>query len=285
LHVVENHAGEDSEMLIDSHVHLGHRHYDGQLPTTLERAAAAGIHRCVMPATDLENTRKLLSLAAEYPQLRACAGIHPCDVDSVPVVGEEVPAAELPWWRELESLAKSSGIAAIGEIGLDYYHAPAEGYTLEQWRAQQAAVLRYQLDLAVKLGLNAILHARECHAELVEAVRPYTGKLRCVFHCFTGSLEQALEVVALGHVVSFTGVVTFKKSELIQAAAAGLPTGAFMLETDGPYLAPVPHRGKSCEPAFLADTARFVAQLRGESLESLAVHTTATAEGFFRGLV
>jgi TatD DNase family protein len=285
LHVVENRAEEDGQMFIDSHVHLGHRNYDGQLATVLERAAAASILHCVMPATDVENTRKLLSLAAEYSQLHACAGIHPCDVDSVPRLSSNAVAADLPWWQDLTKLAQTSGIAAIGEIGLDYYHAPAEGYTLAEWRTQQAEVLRHQLDLAVQLGLNAILHARECHAELVAAVRPYTGKLRCVFHCFTGTLEQAQQVVGMGHLVSFTGVVTFKNSAQIQAAAAGLPAGTFMLETDGPYLAPIPHRGKSCEPAFLADTARFVAQLRGESLESLAAHTTATAQGFFLGLV
>jgi TatD DNase family protein len=236
---------------------------------------------CVMPATDLENTRKLIALAAQHLQLHACAGIHPCDVDGVPQVQ---PGADLSWYDQLRTLAQTPGIAAIGEIGLDYYHPPAEGYTLDAWRSQQALVLRLQMDLAVELGLNAILHARECHEELLAAVRPYSGKVHCVFHCFTGTLQQALEVVALGHLVSFTGVVTFKKSEQIQAAAAGLPRGSFMLETDSPYLAPVPHRGKGCEPAFVADTARFVAALRGETLAELAEHTSATARAFFRGL-
>lgn len=141
-----------------------------------------------------------------------------------------------------------------------------------------------KIDLAVELGLNVILHARESQEDLVAAVRPYTGKVRGVFHCFTGTEAQAREVMALGHLVSFTGVTTFKNSPLIQATARALAPEEFMLETDAPYLAPVPHRGKRCEPAFVADTARFIAQLRGEPLEELIATTTRTARAFFRGL-
>ena len=105
-----------------------------------------------------------------------------------------------------------------------------------------------------------------------------------MFHCFTGTEAQAREVLALGHLVSFTGVTTFKNSPIIQATAQALSSGDFMLETDAPYLAPVPHRGKRCEPAFVADTARFIAQLRGEPVEELIAATTRTARAFFRGL-
>ena len=262
-------------MLIDSHAHLDHRYFAPDLPEVLERSRAAGVTQWVAPATDLASTRALLALAQQHAGLHACAGIHPCDSDSVQ--GET-------WIHELRELARAPGIAAIGEIGLDYYHQPPEGFDLASWKAHQAEVLRQQLDLAVELGLNVILHARESQADLVAVVRPYAGKLRAVFHCFTGDEAQAREVIELGHLVSFTGIVTFKNSPVIQATAKALPAGSFMLETDSPYLAPVPHRGKRCEPGFVADTARFVAALRGESLEELSAHTTATARGFFRGL-
>jgi len=263
-------------MLIDSHAHLDHRYFATELPDILVRAREAGVTEWVAPATDLESSRALAALAAVHPGLHACAGIHPCDSDSV--MGDD-------WVGELRTLAAAPGIAAIGEIGLDYYHNPPEGLDGYQWKAHQARVLRHQLDVAVELGLNVILHARESQADLVEAVRPYTGRLRGVFHCFTGDETQAREVIELGHLVSFTGIVSFKNSPVIQATAKALPVGSFMLETDSPYLAPVPHRGKRCEPAYVADTARFVAALRGEPLEELAAHTTATARGFFRGLM
>lgn len=262
-------------MLIDTHAHLDHRKLAHDLPEVLARARDAGVEQWVAPATDLESTRALIALAAAHPGLHACAGIHPCDSDSV--MGDD-------WVDTLRALASTPGIAAIGEIGLDYYHNPPEGFDAYQWKAHQARVLRHQLDLAVELGLNVILHARESQADLVEAVRPYTGRLRGVFHCFTGDEAQAREVIELGHLVSFTGIVSFKNSPVIQATARALPPGTFMLETDSPYLAPVPHRGKRCEPAYVADTARFVAELRGETPEALTAHTTATACGFFRGL-
>jgi TatD DNase family protein len=264
-------------MFIDSHCHLGHKEFRTCLPEVLHRATAAGVTQCIMPATDLVNTRVLIELAAQHPQLHACAGIHPCDVHLV-------PQEDLAWLTELRSLATTPGIAAIGETGMDAFHPPEPGYTRETWLAHQAYVLRHQLDLAEQLHLPAILHARECHDLLVDQVRPYTGRVRCVFHCFTGSLAQAQEVIAMGHLVSFTGVVTFKRNTALQEVARQLPAGSFMIETDAPFLAPEPHRGKLCEPAFAANTGAFVATLRGESLETLAAHTSATARAFFHGL-
>lgn len=262
-------------MLIDTHCHLDHRYFKDDLADVLQRSREAGVSTWVAPATDIESTRDLIALAKVYEGLHPCAGIHPCDSHSVS--GDH-------WIHELRALAQTPGIAAIGEIGLDYYHQPPEGFDLPAWKAHQAEVLRAQLDLAVELGLNVILHARESQDDLVAAVRPYTGKLCAVFHCFTGTEAQAREVIDLGHLVSFTGVATFKNSPIIQATARALAAEEFMFETDAPYLAPVPHRGKRCEPAFVADTARFSAQLRGESVEALIATTTQTARRFFRGL-
>ena len=262
-------------MLIDSHAHLGHKQFDADLAGVIARAEAAGVTQFVTPAVDLPNARQLLALAQTHPQIHPAVGIHPCDVDTV--TGEA-------WVDELRALARQPGVAAIGEIGLDYFHAPPESFDVASWKQHQAQVLRLQLDLAVELGLNVILHARESQEDLVAAVRPYNGRLRGVFHCFTGTPEQALEVIAMGHLVSFTGIVTFKNSPVIQATAQAVPADAFMLETDSPYLAPIPYRGKRCEPAFVADTARFVATLRGVTLDQLAADTNRTACQFFKGL-
>ena len=262
-------------MLIDSHCHINHRQLRSDLPEVMARAMAAQVTQLVAPATDLASCRDLLDLAQVYPQIHPAMGIHPCDTDSVS--GEA-------WIDDLRALAKTPGVAAIGEIGLDYFHAPPEGFDLASWKQHQAQVLRLQLDLAVELGLNVILHARESHDDLVAAIQPYKGRLRGVFHCFTGTPKQALELIGMCHLVSFTGIVTFKNSPIIQATAMAVPSDAFMVETDSPYLAPVPHRGKRCEPAFVADTARFIALLRGVSVEEIAASTSGTARGFFRGL-
>ncbi len=262
-------------MLVDSHSHLGHKQLAADLPEVIARAVAAGVTQMVAPAVDIPNARQLLELAKIYPQIHPAVGIHPCDVDSVS--GEA-------WVEELHALAKQPGVAAIGEIGLDYFHAPPEGFDLDSWKQHQSHVLRLQLDLAVELGLNVILHARESQDDLVAAVKPYNGRLRGVFHCFTGTAEQAMEVIAMGHLVSFTGIATFKNSAQIQETAKAVPADAFMVETDSPYLAPVPHRGKRCEPAYVADTARHIAALRGVSFKELAAATTQTAREFFRGL-
>jgi TatD DNase family protein len=139
-------------MFFDTHTHLGSRQFDSDLPAVLERARAAGITRMVAPSTDLENARKLLAIAEHEPDVRIAVGIHPCDADSVS--GES-------WIDELRDLARHPKVCAIGEIGLDYFHAPPEAFTLEEWKAHQAKVLKAQLELAVELKQNVILHNRE----------------------------------------------------------------------------------------------------------------------------
>lgn len=261
-------------MFFDTHTHLGSRQFDADLPAVLQRARAAGVSRMVAPAVDLENARKLLAIAEHEPDVRVAVGIHPCDVDTV---------SGSAWIDELRQLAQHPKVCAIGEIGLDYFHAPPEGWTVENWRAHQAAVLHAQLELASELGLNVILHNRESWDDLTAQVLPFSGRLRGVFHCFTGTMEQAAPLLEHGHLISFTGIVSFKNAGVIAETAKQVPAGHFMLETDAPYLAPVPHRGKRCEPAYVADTARAIAALRGVPVEEIAENTTQTALGFFRG--
>jgi TatD DNase family protein len=187
------------------------------------------------------------------------------------------------WISELRELAQHPKVAAIGEIGLDYFHAPPEGFDLAGWKAHQAHCLRLQLDLAAELSLNVVLHNRESWDDLIAQVMPYSGRLRGVFHCYTGTLEQAQPLLEAGHLISFTGIVTFKNPGPAGETARVVPDGSYMLETDAPYLAPVPHRGQRCESAYVADTARAVAAMRGQSAEEVAQVTTETAMKFFRG--
>jgi TatD DNase family protein len=261
-------------MFFDTHTHLGSKQFDHDLPAVLERARIAGITRMVAPATDLENARKLLAIAEHEPDVRVAVGVHPCDADTV---------SGTAWIDELRELAQHPKVCAIGEIGLDYFHAPPEGFTLEAWKAHQAWVLTAQLELAAEAKLNVILHNRESWEDLTALVLPFSDRLRGVFHCFTGTIEQAAPLLKLGHLISFTGIVSFKNAGVIAEAARAVPADGYMIETDAPYLAPVPHRGKRCEPAYVADTARAIAMLRGESVEQVAADTAGNALGFFRG--
>ena len=263
-------------MFFDTHTHLGSHKFDDDLPSILDRARAAGVTRMMAPATDLPNARKLLAIAEKEPDVRVAVGIHPCDVDTVS--GED-------WIEELRELARHPKVAAIGEIGLDYFHAPPAGFDLAGWKQHQARCLHLQLELAAELGLNVVLHNRESWEDLTAIVLPYSGRLRGVFHCYTGTLEQARPLLEAGHLISFTGIVTFKNPGPAGQAVRDVPAVHYMLETDAPYLAPVPHRGQRCEPAYVADTARAVAVLRGETAEAVASDTTATGRSFFKGFV
>jgi TatD DNase family protein len=197
-------------------------------------------------------------------------------------------------------------VVGIGEIGLDYHYLPSvevkkrkdvqvfnalQSETEEQmeamiedgaYKAKQAELFEQLLDLAVELRLNVVIHQRDAWDDTLEILRDYGRQVSGVFHCFGGTLEQANEVLALGHLVSFTGIVTFKNGKQVREVAAKVPLDRFMVETDCPYLAPVPYRGKRCEPAYTRLVAEEIARARGTSLEEIAGATTATAQEFFR---
>jgi TatD DNase family protein len=197
-------------------------------------------------------------------------------------------------------------VVAIGEIGLDYHHLPSveaakqkhiqvfnalQSETEEQveariedgaYKSKQAELFEQLLDLAVEFRLNVVIHQRDAWDDTLEILRDYGRQVSGVFHCFGGTLNQANEVLDLGHLVSFTGIVTFKNGKQVREVAAKVPIDRFMVETDCPYLAPVPFRGKRCEPAHTRLVAEEIAKARGASLEEIAGATTATAEEFFR---
>ena len=249
--------------------------------------------RILSIGTGIESSRRAIALAERYPMIHAAVGVHPCNV-------VEEGLDFLPSLREL---AQHPKVAAIGEIGIDYHHVPEElqppaspmeylqfQTTADQerliaegaWKGAQADAFAMQLDLAVELGLNVVIHQRSSWEDTLAVLRPYTGKVRGVFHCFGGTPEEAAELRALGHLVSFTGIITFKNAEQARVTAAAVPSGGYMVETDCPYLTPAPYRGKRAEPAHTRLVAEKIAEVRGVSLEEVAADTTRTAEAFFR---
>jgi TatD DNase family protein len=234
-----------------------------------------------------------VELAAAHEGVHVVVGIHPSHAHEV----------EGDFLSELRALAADPHVAAIGEAGLDYHRlgpdedgpAPAmnalgAGTTEASSRqlrdgsikSMQAQVFTAQLDLAAELGLNVVVHQRDAWGDTLDLIRPYTGRLRAVFHCFGGTTEQAAELREMGHLVSFTGIVTFKNAGQVRETVAGLPDASYMVETDCPYLAPVPYRGARCEPWHTALVAAEIARVRGVSVERIAEETERTAGAFFR---
>jgi TatD DNase family protein len=284
-------------MLVETHAHLDYPDFANDFDDVLRRATEAGVTRIITIGTSVESSRRAVDLAEKHSNIFAVIGVHP-------TYAEE---AEEDVITPLRELANSPRVAAIGETGLDYHRLPSvsaaeekkvqvfaralQGETEEEIEAsiqdgahksRQASLFQQQLDLAVELELNVVIHQRDAWDDTLEIMRPYSGKLRGVFHCFGGTLEQANEVVDLGHLVSFTGIVTFKNGAAVRQVAARIPLWKFMVETDCPYLAPVPFRGKRCEPAYTRIVAETIAAARGISLDDVAAITTQTAQEFFR---
>src|SRR3954468_4669764 len=285
-------------MLIETHAHLDYPDFAGDFDDVLQRATDAGVTRIITIGTSVESSRRAVALAEKYSNVFAVIGVHPTYVEES---GEDVITP-------LRELAANPRVAALGETALDYHRLPSlewaraqrttQGFTeglqtstedlLEAeihdgaYKSKQASLFEQQLDLAVELGLNVVIHQRDAWEDTLEMMRPYTGKVRGVFHCFGGSIEQANEVIDLDHLVSFTGIVTFKNGANVREVAAAVPLWKFMVETDCPYLAPVPFRGKRCEPAHTRIVAETIAATRGISLAEIAEATTETAQKFFR---
>jgi TatD DNase family protein len=277
-------------MLIDTHAHLDFPDFAKDLDAVLSRAETAGVKQILTIGTTLQSSRRSIELAERYPNLFATVGIHPNSV------GEERD----DFMQELRVLANHPKVVAIGETGLDYHYLPSRNEkedvlrtTLgsasigsveteirdEAVKAAQSAAFEQQLELAAELGKSVVIHQRDAWDDTVAILRRHP--VRAVFHCFNSSVEQALDVIDLGHWVSFTGIVTFKSAAEVRKAAASIPMDRLMVETDCPYLAPVPNRGKRCEPAFVRNTAQTIAELRSLTLPEFATRTTANAEFFF----
>jgi TatD DNase family protein len=270
--------GQAMPEFYDTHAHLDFPDFREEVDEVVQRASDAGISRIVTIGTELESSRRAIDLAKRFDGVFAAVGWHPNDCLSAP---DDVRG-------ELEGLAKAAKVVAIGEIGIDHYRLPStRGESAaddEAFKARQVSLFQQQLEVAAKLGLNVVVHQRAAFEACIEVFEPFADRVRGVFHCFVNDPAAARRVIDLGSLVSFTGVCTFKNAVEVRESLASVPLDKLMLETDAPFLAPVPYRGKRCEPAYVREISQVAAEMRGIGLEELAEATGATARDFFKGL-
>jgi TatD DNase family protein len=280
-------------MLIDTHAHLDFPDFTDDLEDVLRRAKEAGVTRIITIGTTVESSINAVRLADRHPEIYAAVGVHP----------NHASDADENYLAAIKELAAHPKVVAIGETGLDYHRLPGSstetdiiettfgattGETLETKIqdaaeiAAQMALFQQQLELAIALGKSAIIHQRESWDDTVAVLERYQGRLKAVLHCFNLDPARVQEVVDLGYLVSFTGIVTFKNAGEVRDSAMATPLDRIMVETDCPYLAPVPNRGKRCEPAFVRDIAICIAEARGIPFETFAAQTSRNAELFFQ---
>lgn len=252
--------------LIDTHCHLTMEPLDADVPGVIERSRSAGVAGWITIGTQLEDSHKAVELAGQYEGMYAAVGIHPHDAQT----------ADSRALEELKQLARREKVVAVGETGLDFHYNFSK-------QPDQVRVFEAHLEIAREVGLPVVIHSRNAFDETMEILDRCGGGLKgVVFHCFSGSAEQARMVLDRGYFVSFTGVVTFKNGESTREAARVVPLDRLMIETDCPYMSPEPVRSrKPNEPALMLHTARFLAPLKGVSLDDLTAATTRTATEFF----
>lgn len=267
-------------VFLDTHAHLDYPDFAPDFAQMIERAQAAGITRMISIGTDLESSARAIKLAEQYECIYAVVGWHPSNASEAP---DEIRP-------QLRELAKHPKVVAIGETGLDYYRLPSsqgQGTAIddERYKQKQELIFQQQLEVAAEAGLNCVIHQRgDCFDDTLRLMQSHVGRVRGVFHCFAGDAAAMQRVLAMGSLVSFTGIVTFKNGQNVRDTLAATPLGKFMLETDCPYLAPIPYRGKRCEPAYVKEIADTVALVKGCSLEELSTATCQTAREFFHKL-
>ena len=249
--------------IFDSHAHYDDSAFDPDRHSLLAALPERGVAGVINCASDLDSARRSLALAEGYPHVWAAVGIHPEEAAAVPADAMDI----------LRDMAAHPRAVAIGEIGLDYHWEDACPREIQQqW-------FRRQVELAVELHLPVVVHDREAHADTLDILRRY--RPAGVVHCFTGSVEMMREVTALGMYIGLGGAVTFKNARKPVEVAAAVPGDRLLLETDAPYMAPVPCRGKRCDSTLIAHTAARIAEIRGISVDSLLEQTAANAERLF----
>lgn len=252
-------------MFVDTHAHLFFENYKDDIDEVLNRAKENDIDFVIIPATDLKTARESIALAEKYEQVYSTVGIHPHDT-------KEWNDSLIP---QIEELAKHPKVVAIGEIGLDYYYdfSPKD---------RQIKAFKAQLDLAVKLQLPVVIHNRDSDEDMMDIVQSYCGTgLKAQFHCFNGSIEDALEYMKMNHFISFTGNITYKKSDSLRETLSKIDLNHLMLETDSPFMTPVPHRGKRNEPSFVKIVAQQVAEVHKLSIKDIGRITSLNVFRFF----
>jgi TatD DNase family protein len=251
-------------MLVDSHCHLDFPDFVTELDGVVDRARAAGVGRIVTISTRVKQHTAVLAIAERFPNVYCSVGTHPHHAH------EELDITV----EHLVAVTRPAKVVAIGEAGLDYHYSYSS-------RDAQEQGFRSHIAAARETGLPLVIHSRDADLDMAKILEEETGKgaFPAVLHCFTGGRELALRAIALGLYISFTGILTFKKSEDLRLIAAALPSDRILVETDAPYLAPGPYRGKRNEPAYVVETAKTLAAVRGISTEEIARQTT---ENFYR---
>lgn len=246
-------------MLIDSHCHLEYRGLVEGQAEALVRARAAGVGGFLNISTRRSEWDQVIATAEREADVWASVGIHPHEADQHADLGA----------AELREATRHPKVIAIGESGLDYYYDKSD-------RQVQRDLFRMHIGVARETGLPLVIHTRDAEADTLAILRDEmdAGPFPALIHCFTASARFGRDVLELGLTISLSGIVTFKNAQELQEIAAEVPEDRLLVETDSPFLAPVPHRGKPCEPAYVNETARFVAQLRGTTPEALAEATT-----------
>lgn len=260
----------------DTHAHLDYPDFAGDFDAVLERAAGAGISRIICIGTDMDSSHRAIALAERHPAVYAVVGWHPSDA-------VKAPADVRPVLRELAAHPK---VVALGETGLDYYRLPGrrpggDAAADEPIKRRQAELFRQHLEVATELRLNCVVHQRAALEDTLREITPFADRVRGQFHCFADDVVALERILALGSLVSYTGILTFKNGANIRTALAATPPDRFMLETDCPFLAPMPYRGQRCEPAYVREIAAVAAEVKGMSLDALSTATCATARAFF----
>jgi TatD DNase family protein len=246
---------------IDSHCHV--QWATGGAESAIERARAAGVTAVVVVGTDVESSRVAVELATRHPDVRATVGLHPHDASGF---------AEQ--WPELEALAAADGVVAVGETGFDLHYRHSEPDVQEE-------AFRAQIRLAHRLDRALVIHSREAWDDTFRALADEGVPPRTVFHCFTGGPDEARRALDLGARLSFSGIVSFPNADLVRAAAMVCPLERILVETDSPYLTPVPHRGRENEPAYVTHVGAALAEAVGQPVENIAAATTAGADATF----
>ncbi len=253
-------------MLIDSHAHLDDEKFDEDREQVIESLKKSGIDLIINPGSDLNTSIKAVSLAQKHENIYAAVGVHPHS------------AAEMDYSTLdiLKSFARRDKVVAIGEIGLDYYYDNSPRDIQRKW-------FREQLNLAKEVGLPVIIHSRDAAGDTFQILKEaQDGRLIGVMHCYSSSVEMALEYIKLGFYISLAGPVTFKKSKTSKEVAKVVPLDRLLIETDSPYMAPEPYRGRRNEPKYVKYVAETIAELRGISFEELAEKTSENAKKLFR---
>jgi len=252
-------------MFIDTHAHLFYPNFKGEVDQIIERSINAGVKIIIVPATDLATSRQAINLAEQYENVYATVGVHPHDTKEI----------QENYIEQLEEFTKHEKVVAIGEIGLDYYYdfSPKEN---------QIEAFRKQIELAVKVNFPIIVHNRDSNEDVMNIIREYKDtSLKGQFHCFAGSLDDAKELIAMGHFISFPGNITFKKADNLREVLKNIEIESLLLETDSPFMTPVPYRGKRNEPSNIPLIAEKIAEIHNTTIDDVARTTSYNVSKLF----